>query len=430
MRAIALLLCGLVTCARAQPPGDLLRRVTRKVMDAIDSLPKYMCTETIERLQYEPASSRTHEPCEPDPHQRTRLMTSDRLRLDVAVSAAREMYSWVGESRFEDRSLFDLVGGGALSTGSFSSFLMVVFRTDNTAFSYRGPVTEGGRRLEAYEYRVPKAVSHYVYVGSGRHVTTGYFGAIFVDPQTADLVRLEVHTEGLPPETGSCQSSSTLAYTRVRLNDTDFLLPGRSELTLSEANGAELKNTTAFSNCHEFLGESKLHFDSTPEPGATPAALAALGGELPAGLPLKITFTHAINPATAAAGDKIQARVIDPVRDEKQQILVPKGATVTLRILEIRRFFQPMPVVRLVLKPETLEIAGTSRPLAAQPDLEPPSPSPVRKTALQRRNDPIVHVLLASQDSRAGQIQFSNIGTNFEIPSGFESKWITAAPKH
>src|SRR5580658_2371247 len=99
------------------------------------------------------------------------------------------MYSWVGESRFEDRSLFELVNNGALSTGSFASFLMVVFRDDEASFSYKGEVVEAGRRLAEFEFSVPVQSSHYIFNGAGSRVTTGYFGSIFVDPQSADLVR-------------------------------------------------------------------------------------------------------------------------------------------------------------------------------------------------------------------------------------------------
>ena len=119
MRA-TLLLSGLIACAAAQTPdGHLLERVTRKVLDTVDRLPRFMCTQTIDRSQNEPIPPLQETGCEPDSHLRPVLTTSDRLRLDVAVGGGHEMYAWVGESHFEDRSLFDLVGNGALSTGSF-----------------------------------------------------------------------------------------------------------------------------------------------------------------------------------------------------------------------------------------------------------------------------------------------------------------------
>ena len=394
------------------------------MLATVDSLPRYMCTQTIDRRQFDPTPGRRESPCEPGPHKQTRLASSDRLRLDVAVSGHQEMYSWVGESHFDDRGLFDLVRGGALSTGAFSSFLAVVFRDDNTAFSDQGPVTEDGRRLERFDFHVPQAMSHYFYSGAGVRVATAYYGDILVDPATADLVRLEIHTEGLPPETGSCQSSSILDYTRMRLNDTDFLLPRRAELYILDASGMELKNTTVYSGCREFLGESTLHFESAPEAvsGGGPSAGAIT--ELPAGLPFTIALNHAIDPATAAAGERVTAHLSEPIRDEQRRVLVPKNAAVSARILQISRFYLAVPAIRVKLKLETIEIAGAPRPLAAQPDTSRP-PQPAARNTLQVRFNP---VMVDNQDSHTAVLIFSSPKGGLFVPNGFELSWFTAAP--
>jgi len=86
-------------CVHAQPdPGDLLQRVTQEVLDTVGRLPKYMCTQTVDRSQYEPTAGSAGHPCEPYARKQLRLTTSDRLRLDVAVSGGRELYSWVGKA--------------------------------------------------------------------------------------------------------------------------------------------------------------------------------------------------------------------------------------------------------------------------------------------------------------------------------------------
>ncbi len=424
MRAGSLLLCGAVVCLHAQPdPGDLLQRVTGKVLDTVGRLPKYMCTQTIDRSQYEPAAGLAGRQCEPSARKQLRLTTSDRLRLDVAVSAGHEMYSWVGESRFEDRTLFQLVRTGALSTGSFASFLMVVFRDDEASFAYKGETAEAGRQLAEFEFRVPAQSSHYIFSGAGARVTTGYFGSIFVDPETADLVRLAVHTEALPAETGACESSSTLDYSRVRLNGAGFLLPNRAQLHILDGNGLDMENSTIYSDCHEFLGESTLRFDSGPEPG-TPEAAKAAAYELPSGLPFTIALTGNVNQTTAA-GDKVTAKLTAAITGGNRQVLVPKGAAVTARIVQIRRFYVPEPSLRLVLKLETVEIAGAPKPLSAAPDTRVPAVDNA-KGALQRRSGPVT-ARLDNQDPQASVFVFSDTSGNFAIPSGFESKWLTAA---
>jgi hypothetical protein len=441
MRAKSLVFCGVIVCLHAQPePGDLLQRVTKKVLETVGRLPKYMCTQTIDRSQYEPAAGPAGHSCDipatvdapmevslgVEKRKALRLTTSDRLRLDVAVSAGREMYSWVGESRFEDRSLFQLVRTGALSTGSFASLLMVVFRDDEASFSYKGEITEAGRQLADFEFRVPVQSSHYIYSGAGNRVTTGYYGDILVDPKSADLIRLAVHTEGLPPETGSCEASTTLDYSRVRLNGAEFLLPNRGQLHILDANGMELENGTAYSGCHEFLGESTLRFDAAPEADAAAGKAAAAANELPGGLPFTIALSNNIDVTAAAAGDKMSATLTAAIRDAKGQILVPKGAAITARIVQIRRFYVPEPSLRLVLKLETVDIAGTPRPLAAAPDSRAPAFSNSKATLQRRYNQ----VTLDNQDPQAAVIVFWNARGTFVQSGDFESKWLTVPRAH
>jgi hypothetical protein len=75
-----------------QDPADLLRLVQSKIADTLDRIPRYMCTQTIDRAQYEPhVYART---CDTDPTQPSaHLTTSDRLRLDVALTSTGEVYS-------------------------------------------------------------------------------------------------------------------------------------------------------------------------------------------------------------------------------------------------------------------------------------------------------------------------------------------------
>src|SRR5581483_376605 len=117
---------------RAQPdPAAVLLRVRDKVLNTVDRLPRYLCTQTVDRRQYEPSGIVGTTVCDDlDRFRDTRyvpvLTTADRLRLDVGVAQGSEAYSWVGENRFGDQSLFDIVKEGALSTGYFHGFLAII----------------------------------------------------------------------------------------------------------------------------------------------------------------------------------------------------------------------------------------------------------------------------------------------------------------
>jgi len=428
MRTGLLLVCGLAFSLQAQQdPGDLLLKVRGRVRDSIDRLPKYMCTQTIDRLQYEPAPGKQVSKCDDGPAQKDlRVTTSDRLRFDVGVTGAGEIYAWAGAKRFDDRSLFDLVREGSISNGIFASFLTAIFRTVDATFSYNGETTEDGRVLSEFGFRVPLEKSHYLFVGSNARVTTAYEGEIFVDPETSDLVRMVVRTSGLAPETGSCQATTTMDYGRVHLEGGDFLLPTVAGTEVRDMNGTRSQNRTVFSNCHEFLGESTVTFDPPPDAGAATAPSPARpAAKLPAGLRFTVSTTQDIQTATAAAGDLIQAKLATAIRGASNQVLAPAGAEITARLVRIRQYFAGVSTVTLSLKLETIELGGVSVPLTARPNFalrtftgRPGSPAPVELGTLNNLEDRDVVVF-----------EFHSQRPQTVISRGLESSWVVVDPE-
>ena len=148
-----------------QEPKELLSRLRENVMSTVGRLPKYVCTQTVDRTRYEPANpeygtngTRRRRSCDDTVGDARRgnwsrsLSSADRLRLDVAVNhenpgMENEMYSWRGENRFNERDLFEFVRGGAVSTGSFTSMLTSIFGNSTARFTYNGDSTLDGRLL-------------------------------------------------------------------------------------------------------------------------------------------------------------------------------------------------------------------------------------------------------------------------------------------
>lgn len=244
-----------------------------------------------------------------------RLSSSDRLRLDVAVNHAdpgveSEMYSWAGEGGFSDRSLFEVVRDGAVSTGSFASLLASIFGSGVARFSYNGDSIVDGKLPSEFGFRIPEEKSDYLYLfGTARkqQATIAYHGTFLVDPNTAELVRLSIRTSQLPAETGACELSQTLEYGRVSLNGADFLLPSQARVSLIHTDETEAENRIRYSACHEFRGEAKVRYKQSPaaEP-KLPGEQPVRAPDLPSGLPFRMVFTERIDTATAAAGDPVQ----------------------------------------------------------------------------------------------------------------------------
>jgi hypothetical protein len=103
--ARVVLLLGFVSILQAQQGSQgLLAEVRAKVADSVGRLSNYMCTENIERTVYalQPAGQSTQS-CAGllTSIGHGRLLSSDRLRLDVGASKSDEMYSWAGRPRTE-----------------------------------------------------------------------------------------------------------------------------------------------------------------------------------------------------------------------------------------------------------------------------------------------------------------------------------------
>ena len=439
-----LLWVALAASLRAQPdPAELLLRVRDRVLNTVDRLPRYLCTQTVDRAQYEPSGIVGETNCaELDRLRGIRYVpirtTADRLRLDVGVAHGREAYSWVGENRFGDQSLFDIVRNGAVSTGYFHGFLALVFRSDQASFSFVGESTAGGRKLFEYQFDVPVEASHYIYRTGGGAYTTAYEGTMRADAETADLVELAVRTRNMPPETNTCEVSTSMKYGRWRANDADFLLPTETNMRIRDGNAVELQNRTVYTGCHEFLGESTLHF-GPPDTKVVATQRAKLttapdATAIPGGLQFTVKLAQDIEVATAAAGDPVKALLATDLRDGRK-LLAATGTPVTCRIQLIRRYYsaqsgrtlgayEPTAKVDLQLRLESLAAPTGPRPITARPFTPPASPLRRRPGTLAHR--PVSLGTLSSLDLNVWSTRFDNAGDDYVIKSGLAMEWMTS----
>ena len=433
-----------VSCGAAQhslPRHDaeaVLTKVREKVTQEATRLPHYLCTETVDRSTFQPDSGETAvRSCEDLASRkekndwRLRKRTSDRVRLDVALSAHDEMYSWVGEDRFDDRRLADLVQEGAVSTGTFASFLINIFVTNAATFSYKGDVDADGRRLVQFAFRVPIEKSTY-HIGrrSQHHNIVGYEGKFLADPKSFNLVRLTIRPDQLPAEYEACESVVTLDYGSVRVNESEFLVPQKARWHIATLDGSELDNITVFSSCHEFVGESTIRFDKQPDT-MKPASENSTGKSfrLPSGLSFSFALTTPIETATAAAGDPFKARLKSAIREKRNGVLVPKGAAISGRIIRIERLYGPVyQSLVLALKLETIEAYGVPVPLYARLKsvVKRGHAGPVEKDDLGSFH-PTFDPGFDPKDPAVGIVQFDDVTEDYVIKRGLELEGMTAA---
>jgi hypothetical protein len=437
----AALLAGLTAAvptavwAQTSDGPDILKRIRENVIDSVARLPRYTCSLKIERAQYEAAPGHARN-CDGLAAQQSRgkigrLVETDRVRLDVAIGLDTEIYSWPGENRFDDRDVFDLVSAGALQNGGFF-FLAAIFVGDAANFTYDGPKVLDGRTLAEFRFRVPLDHSDYKFANrSGYSTIAGYGGTVFADPKTGDLVRLVIHTSGLPEDSGACEATTMLDYSRVRLNDSQFLLPRQARLDILQTDGAELRNTTDYSSCREVPGSMAVKFDEPPAPTPSPPTFT-----LPAGAAFKLLFTEPIDTATAAAGDRIRAilsaTIVDP---SSKDILVPAGAEIAARIIRLEHFPGPPAEARMLVKLETINVGGTNLTFSPEMNLVAQKPAEVRPPGLERGpgqfapGPTYVTSFDAMSDPDVGTFYFQDAGSSFVIPGELETMWWVTSRK-
>jgi hypothetical protein len=430
-RVLYLLVCGQCLLYGQLDPSQALLEIRRQIAASISRLPNYLCTQTVDRQTLEPnISLHAHSSCEQiiesvdKSSGDFKIVSSDRLRLDVALNAKAEMYSWVGEGRFDDRELSEIVRRGTTSTGAFGSFLHAIFATDSASFTFKGEAQLAGRQVLEYGFEVPITRSGYIVSNETINRVTGYTGTFTADAKTLDLLRLEIRTDALPTELRICRSITALDYTKIKMNGVDVLLPSEVNVRMLAGDGRESHNRTIFSGCHQFMGESKLIFDDVPAEGGTAASAMAKAKTftLSDGLKVSVALTQAVNLETAAAGDPVTGRLTRPIKDLSNDLIIPKGTKVNGRIFGLLSYYLGSSGLEFGLKWESIELDGVKHPL----DLLVKSAGP------GSANLPMVHgrwleisATFRPEERGVGFFLLQNVGKHYQIPSGFETEWVT-----
>ncbi len=185
MRAGIFLLAA--TACFAQPaadPAEVLSRARVRLADAAAAVPKYTCTQTVDRSYFR-ETARRRAPATPSwptsalGRAKLALTATDRLRFDVEVAdGGYEIYAWPGAARIASEKIEDMAGGGPLGTGPFGPFLMDIFANAAVQFQYLGE--KAG--LFEYRYRVPLEASHYHVQAGATWRFTPYDGTFRLDP--------------------------------------------------------------------------------------------------------------------------------------------------------------------------------------------------------------------------------------------------------
>jgi len=238
------------TALRASLPKDepLVRRAADTALEFTETLPSYVCTEMIGRYWSDtrPANFRP----------------IDVVSTEVVYENGVEQYRNVQINGKPTKKKIEETGG-AWSTGEFGTVLINLFNPATAAnFHFRRDSRAGSVMAKMYDFEVDHDHSHWdIHAGSQSYMPA-YTGSIWIDPQTARVLRIEMEAKGMPSEFPLDHVESATDYSYVRLGDLkQYLLPVHSEVLSCERGTSNCsRNVIDFRNYHKYTGESSITF--------------------------------------------------------------------------------------------------------------------------------------------------------------------------
>jgi hypothetical protein len=425
---VALIALTLAASAQQTPdPAEVLQRTGERLLADLHRMPRYTCVQTITRTFYEAKQQFQRHSCSSliaaHDSRKHKLAEQgwDRLRLEVALVGGSSVYSWVGAPRFTDDTLDKLAGNGPLGSGDFGVFISGILL--HTTLDFKGERVVDGRRLFEYSYEMPVGKSSYRVKVPGGWAVIGYSGTMLLDPEAKDLVNLVVRTDELPAESTACQATSEVTYARSSIHDRMVLVPHETRLYTIHATGSETLNQTSYASCREYSSTVKMVFDGkaissatvpakTPEPSADEPSAA-----LPAGLHFNVHVITPVDPATAAAGDPIEAILLNPMR-KKKEVFAPAGAHLHGRLRTVKWWNEPIDNLQIAVQFESIEIGGKKVPLNAV--------LYQRQSAMLTSSSRYRMMFMQADDPSIGGTFFFHEAQ--VRPKQLDSEWVTVSP--
>lgn len=316
---------ALASCAvQADLPREvvLLSRIRRNVHETLARLPNYTCLESIERFT---RSSASHP-----------FVHADSIEIEVAHVGDRELFARPGAPGFEAEDPSEVVGSGLTESGQFALHLSSIFETQATTITWDREEDVNGRRALRYSFRLPLFASGWVVRLGHASGTVAARGSFWADAVSLEVFRIEVWAVDIPPDLAVADLVSRVDYARMRIGDSEELLPQTGEVVLTQFTGRQDRNITEFSHCRQYLGESVISYVDSAISYAEPKSVDI---QIPAGLALRLQLVTGIDLTKAHVGDLVSARVAAAAI--KGRVVVPVGAVLKGRIRRLERGSAP-----------------------------------------------------------------------------------------
>ena len=119
-----------------------------------------------------------------------------------------------------------------------------------------------GHDAVIYDFEVDREHSHWHIQAPSQSVQPAYKGSVWLEKDTAEILRIEMQTYRMPKEFTFDKVESAVDYDYVRLGERQFLLPVHAEtLTCVRGTSNCSRNVIDFRNYRKYSGESTITFD-------------------------------------------------------------------------------------------------------------------------------------------------------------------------
>ncbi len=235
-----------LAAARSENDADvLIERARAAAFEFNDRLPNFICDQLV--LRYE---SKTIKP---------EWKLKDRVQVELTYAGGKEDYRNV---RVNGKALRkgSPEDSGSWATGEFGTTLadLMASNTDAKFKLRKEESTAAGLKAKVYDFNVAQANSHWT-IRMGRTVKPAYRGSLWVDPETARVLRIEMGTRQLPVDYDFDKVEMTVDYGWVVISAERYLLPIKSESLACQTHSFScVRNTVEFRNYRKFAVESQV----------------------------------------------------------------------------------------------------------------------------------------------------------------------------
>jgi hypothetical protein len=227
--------------------GAIVDKARQAAADFTKTLPNFVCQEVMSRFE-----SVTSRPM---------WLPVDVVTAALVYENGKESYRGVTiDGKSTNKGMEQLQG--AWSTGEFGSVLMQLLAPATAAnFRFRNDSVLGGRHAKTFSFVVARENSQWRVEAAGQVTQPAYGGSVWIDPETARVLRVEMQAHDLSLRFPASRVESSTDYAYVRIGAEKYLLPSHCEtLTCDQGSSRCARNVIYFVDYHKYVSESNIQF--------------------------------------------------------------------------------------------------------------------------------------------------------------------------